>query len=78
LPQCWCARWFIGYIPCGGIAVTVTETKLIEVGNALARSIGHKMGCPKLSPAVPCACGPNNSAEARIAWFRLIDEIKES
>jgi len=60
--------------------MSVTETKLIEVGNALARTIGHRMarGCPKLSPAVPCTCGAaQEQAQALSDWEHLIDSIKE-
>jgi hypothetical protein len=61
--------------------MTATEEKLIEIGNVLARSIGHRMGrnCPKLSPAVPCTCGASISqAEALAKWDALIQQIKES
>ena len=61
--------------------MTATEEKLIEVGTALARSIGHRMGrnCPKLSPAVPCTCGAAaEHAQALGDWEHLMDQIKES
>ena len=61
--------------------MTATEEKLIEVGNALARSIGHRMGhnCPKISPAVPCTCGAGRQqAQALSDWDHLIEQIKES
>jgi hypothetical protein len=54
--------------------VTNLEEKLIEVGNALARSMGHAMGrCPKSSPAVPCTCGAGaQQAQALEDWAHLI------
>ena len=61
--------------------MTLTEEKLIEVGTALARSIGHRMGrnCPKISPAVPCTCGASSEqARALADWDRLAQQIKES
>jgi hypothetical protein len=61
--------------------MTATEEKLIEVGNKLARSIGHRMahGCPKISPAVPCTCGAGAAqAQALANWDRLMEQIKES
>jgi hypothetical protein len=60
--------------------VTIVETKLIEAGNALARSIGHRMGynCPKISPAVPCTCGAGlQQAKALSDWDHLVRSIKE-
>jgi hypothetical protein len=66
----------------GGSVVTQTEEKLIEVGNALARSIGHAAyvrGCPKGSPAVPCTCGAaQKQAQALGDWEHLTQQIKES
>jgi hypothetical protein len=64
----------------GGFAMTATEEKMIEVGNALARSVGHKLsrGCPKVSPAVPCTCGASaEQAQALGDWCELMDQIKE-
>ena len=61
--------------------MTALEEKLIEVGNALARSIGHRLGrnCPKLSPAVPCTCGAaGEQAKALADWDRLAQQIKGS
>jgi len=61
--------------------MTVTEEKLIEVGNALAASIGHSFGarCPKSSPAVPCVCGSGaQQSQALADWHQLVDQIKES
>lgn len=61
--------------------MTDLEEKLIEVGTALARAIGHRMarGCPKLSPAVPCTCGAAaEQAQALGDWEHLMDQIKES
>ena len=63
------------------MGLTPTEEKLIEVGTALARAIGHRMvrGCPKLSPAIPCTCGAAaEQAQALSDWDRLMDTIKES
>lgn len=61
--------------------MTAAEEKLIEVGSALARSIGHRMGhnCPKISPAVPCTCGAGAQQDkALAAWDALMQQIKES
>lgn len=61
--------------------MTVTEEKLIEVGTALARAIGHRRGrgCPKLSPAIPCTCGAAaEQAQALSDWDHLVEQIKES
>lgn len=60
--------------------MTILEEKLIEVGSALARSIGHQLNrCPKGSPAVPCICGASHQqAQALGDWQRLVDSIKES
>ena len=53
-----------------------TEKKLIDAGNALARSLGHNMHCPKASHAVPCVCcAGSQQAPALIDWERLMDEI---
>jgi hypothetical protein len=61
--------------------MTHLEEKMIEVGNALARSIGHRLGssCPKVSPAVPCTCGAGiQQAQALSDWAHLVQSIKES
>lgn len=61
--------------------MTVLEEKLIELGNTLARSIGHRLGmnCPKISSAVPCTCGAaREQAQALAEWDHLIQQIKES
>lgn len=61
--------------------MTATETKLIEVGTSLARSIGHRMGvnCPKLSPAVPCTCGAaRQQVQALSDWDHLTEQLKNS
>jgi hypothetical protein len=61
--------------------MTALEEKLIEVGNALARSVGHRFGrnCPKVSPAVPCTCGAGAEQVKVLAdWDRLVQQIKES
>lgn len=60
--------------------MTVLEEKLLEVGNALARSIGHRFarGCPKVSPAVPCTCGAAaQQVQALVDWDKLVEQIKE-
>jgi hypothetical protein len=60
--------------------MTATEEKLLELGNALARSIGHSMnrGCPKAHPSVPCTCGAGaRQAQALADWEHLVDQIKE-
>jgi hypothetical protein len=61
--------------------MTLLEEKLIETGNALARSTGHVFSarCPKASDAVPCTCGAGaRQAEALSDWAHLIEQIKES
>ena len=60
--------------------MTQIEKKLIEAGNALARSLGHRgFACPKLSPAVPCTCGAKpQQSQALSDWEHLIDSIEES
>lgn len=61
--------------------MTALEEKLIEVGDKLARSIGHRLSysCPKLSPAVPCTCGASQQqAQALADWDHLAQQIKES
>jgi hypothetical protein len=61
--------------------LTSREEKLIELGTALARSIGHdpKYRCPKISPAVPCTCGAGvQQAKALDDWQHFMQEVKES
>ena len=60
--------------------MTATEEKLLEIGNALARSVGHRFarGCPKVSAAVPCTCGAGaEQAKALADWDQLVEQIKE-
>ncbi len=58
--------------------MTLTEEKLIEVGNTLALSIGHKPKCPRVSMAIPCVCGcAKLQAQALDDWKHLVAEIKE-
>jgi hypothetical protein len=69
----------------GGFVVEELEKKFIELGNALARSLGHNPRCPKASHAVPCSCGVGSrQAQALSDWDRFVatllslkDEIKE-
>ena len=61
--------------------MTIREEKLIELGNALARAMGHYIAsaCPKKSPAVPCTCGASlEQAKALGDWAHLMQQIKES
>ena len=59
--------------------MTITEEKLIELGTALARSIGHKPTCPKVTMSIPCVCGCGKlQAKALDDWQHLMAEIKES
>lgn len=52
--------------------MTDVEEKLIRAGDALARSIGHVVGCPKISGAIPCICGcSRQQAEALDDWYHL-------
>jgi len=59
--------------------VTPIEEKLIQIGNVLARSIGHVPGrCPKISPTVPCTCGAGKQqAKALSDWDELVEDIKK-
>jgi hypothetical protein len=58
--------------------MTATEERLIQIGNALARSLGHQFGCPKNSGAVPCICVRTlTQAQALSDWEHLVDQIKE-
>ena len=70
-------RWYVF----GGFEMTALEEKLVEVGNVLARSIGHKMDprCPKISPAVPCVCGAGaQQAKALSDWDEVSQKVKMS
>lgn len=61
--------------------MTNLEERLIELGNKLARSIGHRMGhsCPKISPTIPCTCGAaQQQAQALNDWDQLMQRVKES
>lgn len=54
-------------------------SELIGLGNALARSAGHHMGCPRLSSAIPCICGEGNrQAQALADWDALMLAVKEA
>jgi hypothetical protein len=56
-----------------------TSEKLLAAGEALARSIGHTLGCPKLSPALPCICeSKKQQAKALDDWFHLVAEVRKS
>lgn len=53
--------------------MTDIEEKLIRVGEALARSIGHSVGCPKVAASIPCTCGAGRQqAEALDDWCHLV------
>jgi hypothetical protein len=57
--------------------VVATESKLIKLGNALARAMGHAQSCPKHHPSIPCQCGAGaQQAEALANWEALMDQIK--
>lgn len=59
--------------------MTDTEERLIHAGNVLARSLGHKMGCPKIAPSIPCSCGSSREQSQAINdWVHLIQQIKGS
>ena len=60
--------------------MTPLEEKLIKVGNALARSIGHVPGhCPKISPMVPCTCGAGTQqAQSLSDWDELVEDTKKA
>jgi len=54
----------------------VTFEDIVAAGTALARSIGHKQGCPKISPAIPCTCGcAREQAKALDDWQHLMADI---
>ena len=54
----------------------VTREQLIAAGTALARAIGHKQGCPKVSPMIPCVCGcAGQQAKALDDWQHLMADI---
>ena len=63
------------------LALRVTEltaqvAELVRVGNQLARSVGHDMGCPKISPALPCTCGEGaKQAQALDDWDHLVERL---
>jgi uncharacterized protein YcfL len=51
--------------------------KAIEFGNALARAIGHKQGCPKVSPMIPCVCGcAGQQAKALDDWQHFVADYE--
>lgn len=50
-----------------------TLDRILAAGDALARSIGHIPGCPKVSPAVPCTCG----AKSQQGWLQSRKQISE-
>ena len=59
--------------------MTQTEVELIRVGNALARSVGHAQGCPKLAPGMPCLChAAREQAGALDNWLHLVREIESA
>ena len=56
--------------------MTILEETLIEVGNKLARSVGHKPRCPKLAAVIPCQCGAaQQQGEALEDWDSLVREV---
>lgn len=58
--------------------VSLWERRLIEVGNTLARSLGHKSGCPKVSSQLPCMCNAGmQQAQALDEWIHLVKEIED-
>lgn len=55
-----------------------TLDRILAAGDALARSIGHIPGCPKVSPAVPCTCGAKSQQAAALdEWLQLRKQISE-
>lgn len=52
---------------------------LIHVGNALADAVGHNVGCPKVSPMVPCVCGHGFQQSKAISdWKSLVRRLKNN
>jgi hypothetical protein len=57
----------------------VTFEDIVAAGTALAHSIGHMTGCPKISPAIPCTCGcGSEQAKALDDWQHLTRASKEA
>jgi hypothetical protein len=57
--------------------MTAREETLIVVGSELVRVLGHKMGCPKIAPSIPCSCGAGREQSQAINnWVHLIQQIK--
>lgn len=57
--------------------MTPNEETLTRAGNSLARALGHLLGCPKISPAIPCTCGEGaKQAQALDDWQKLVDKLK--
>lgn len=57
----------------------VNLEEVIKLGDALARSVGHNPGCPKLSPAVPCVCAATRQqAKALDDWQHFTAAMKKS
>lgn len=56
--------------------MTPLEKRLVEAGTAMAGSIGHKPGCPKVASAIPCICGHGQAQSKALAdWLELMREI---
>ena len=57
----------------------VTLEEIVAAGTALARSIGHMPGCPKISPMIPCTCGcAGAQAKTLDDWQHLTRASKEA
>lgn len=53
--------------------------KIIVAGEALARSVGHKPSCPKISQAIPCTCkSSQDQAKALDDWQHLMNGLRAS
>lgn len=51
--------------------------RLLDAGNALARSLGHHPSCPMVSRAIPCSCAASQEqAKALDDWQHLVKEIE--
>jgi hypothetical protein len=49
--------------------------EIVAAGTALARSIGHMQGCPKISAHIPCTCGCGaQQAKALDDWQHLMSD----
>lgn len=59
--------------------MTEQEQKLIAAGQTLAESVGHRLGCPKISSQIPCVCGYGfKQSQALANWRHAVEEVKRA